>query len=66
MKRFISRPFSPSEAYVVGSPEALEFDKFLDENLDRLGALGDFRNWYVMNNQDLILDKKVRPPQLLN
>ena len=32
-------------------------------NLGRLGALGNFRNWYIMNNQESILDQK-RPPPL--
>ena len=28
------------------------------DNLPRLKALGDFRNWYVMNNQQEIIDEK--------
>jgi hypothetical protein len=31
------------------------FEKFLNENLFKLKALGDFRNWYVINHQEIIL-----------
>jgi hypothetical protein len=63
MRRVIARNFPKSESKQENSPEALEFREFLRVNLPRLKALGDFRNWYVMNNQQEIIDEK-RPPPL--
>jgi hypothetical protein len=43
---------------------AINFAEFLRLNLDRLKPLGEFRNWFVMNHQDVILDKKTKPLDL--
>jgi hypothetical protein len=58
MKRILSRHFPQSETWKDDNPTAIRFREFLRTNLKRLKALGDFRNWYIMNNQDTILDEK--------
>ncbi len=63
MKRFLARHFPPSESYDPNDPKAKEFEEFLRANLDRLKYLGKFRNWFIINNQGVILDDK-RPPPL--
>jgi hypothetical protein len=64
MRRVIDRSFQQSESYKETDPVAVEFMEFLRNNLDRLKPLGDFRNWFVMNNQEIILDKKTKPLDL--
>ena len=61
MRRIIERNFPQSESWKEDDSKALEFKEFLRLNLDRLKALGDFRNWYIINNQDTILDEKRLP-----
>jgi len=63
MRRVIARNHPQSESWMEDDPRAAEFKKFLGVNLPRLKALGDFRNWYIMNHQDAILNKK-RPEPL--
>ncbi len=63
MRRLISRPFPINESWKEDDPKALAFKEFLRVNLSRLKALGDFRNWYIMNNQEEILNQK-RPEPL--
>ena len=63
MRRMIDRHFPESESKIVDDEESIACQEFMRMNLDRLGALGNFRNWYMMNNQDLILNEK-RPPPL--
>jgi hypothetical protein len=55
MKRVIDRYFDKSESKIETDPQAVEFRRFLVTELDKVYHLGDFRNWYVMNHQDLIL-----------
>ena len=64
MRRIIERPFSQAETHKESDPMAVEFKEFLRINLDRLGYLGDFRNRFVMNHQNVILDKKLTPMEL--
>lgn len=63
MRRVIARNFPQSETWKEDDPKAIQFKEFLRINLPRLKALGDFRNWYIMNHQDEILDEK-RPDPL--
>ena len=63
MRRVIARNFPQSETWKESDPKAIEFREFLRINLPRLKALGDFRNWFIMNHQDEILDEK-RPDPL--
>jgi len=63
MRRTIARNHPQSESWKEDDPKAQEFKEFLRVNLSRLKALGDFRNWYVMNHRDEILDDK-RPAPL--
>jgi hypothetical protein len=63
MRRIIERNFPQSETWKENDPVALQFKEFLRKNLKRLKALGDFRNWFTMNNQGTILDD-ARPPPL--
>jgi hypothetical protein len=63
MRRVIARNHPQSETWREDDPKAVEFKEFLRINLPRLKALGDFRNWYIMNNQHEILDEK-RPAPL--
>ena len=58
MRRLIARNFPQSESWKENDAKAQEFKEFLRINLPRLKALGDFRNWYVMNNQQEIIDEK--------
>ena len=55
--RVIERNFPKSETWKENDPVALGFKEYLRMNLKRLKALGDFRNWFIMNNQELILDE---------
>ncbi|MGI8720558.1 MAG: hypothetical protein ACR2KF_08560 [Nitrososphaeraceae archaeon] len=63
MRRVITRAFPQVESVNPNDPKAKQFEEFLRINLPRLKALGDFRNWYIMNHQDEILDEK-RPTPL--
>lgn len=63
MRRTIARNHSQSESWKENDPKAMEFKEFLRINLPRLKALGDYRNWYLMNHQDEILVEK-RPEPL--
>ena len=63
MRRVIARNFPQSEMWKENDPKAIEFKEFLRVNLPRLKAFGDFRNWWIMNNQNEILDEK-RPDPL--
>jgi len=58
MRRLIARDFPQSESWKENDAKAQEFKEFLRINLPRLKALGDFRNWYVMNNQQVIIERK--------
>src|SRR5437867_7140070 len=62
MKRTIVRYFSQSETRKDDDPQAVQFREIMRANMKRLKALGDFRNWYLMNNQKEILDEEVLPP----
>jgi hypothetical protein len=61
MKRLAVRHFPTSETHYKGSKEAVFYDSEILPNLSKLHVLGQFRNKFVMNNQDLILDKKLTP-----
>ena len=63
MRRVIDRNFPKSEKWNETDPVAIEFKEYLRMNLKRGKALGDFRNWFIMNNQELILDE-ARPAPL--
>jgi Bifunctional DNA primase/polymerase, N-terminal len=63
MRRVISRNFPMNESWKQDDPKALAFKEYLRINLPRLKALGDFRNWYIMNHQAEILDAE-RPEPL--
>lgn len=55
MKRVLARDFSVSEVFDTRSQNSVEFRRFLAENLSKLAALGNFRNWFIMNSQETIL-----------
>ena len=61
MKRILERYFPKSETWNDDNPKAIEFKGFIRINLKRLKALGDSRNWYIMNYQQEILDDESRP-----
>jgi len=61
MKRLAVRHFPTSETHYKGSKEAVFYDSEILPNLSKLHVLGQFRNKFVMNKQDLILDKKLTP-----
>jgi hypothetical protein len=61
MKRIAARYFPDTETHFKDQQTAKDFDGLL-LHLDKLHALGQFRNKFVMdNNQQLILDKKLTP-----
>jgi hypothetical protein len=66
MRRIIDRSFSQSESRNKTDLIATEFEEFLRTNLDRLKPIGDFRNAFLMNNQDklLPLSRKMSPLDL--
>jgi hypothetical protein len=55
MKRIIDRYFDKSETRKESDPIAVEFRRFLTTELDKIFRFGEFRNWYIINHQDLIL-----------
>jgi hypothetical protein len=61
MKRLAVRHFPTSETHYKGSKEALFYDTEILPNLSKLHVLGQSRNKFVMNNQQIILDKKLSP-----
>ena len=61
MRRVVDRNFPISESHKEDDPVAIKFKEFLCTNLDRLRELGEFRNWFIMNNQDLFLNDANRP-----
>ena len=63
MRRIIDRSFPRSESKKEDDPDAIKFREFLRTDLKWLKALGDFRNWYIINHQAEILDDR-RPPPL--
>ena len=61
MRRVIDRNFPISESHKEDDPVAIKFKEFLRTNLDRLRHLGEFRNWFIMNNQEIFLEEANRP-----
>ena len=61
MRRVIDRNFPRSESHREDDEAAIKFKEFLRTDLGRLRDLGDFRNWFIMNNQELFLDEAKRP-----
>lgn len=59
-KRILVRQSLVKEMHNKNSDDAIEFDK-LKADFDKLYILGDFRNNFIMENQDIILDKKQTP-----
>jgi hypothetical protein len=57
----IDRNFPRSESHREDDPIAIKFREFLRVNLNRLRYLGDFRNRFIMTNQELFLDEAKRP-----
>jgi hypothetical protein len=57
MRRIIDRNFAKSESHKEDDPIAIKFKEFLRTDLSRLRHLGDFRNWFIVNNQDIFLDE---------
>jgi hypothetical protein len=57
-KRVFVRHFPTKETHFKGTADANSFEK-LKANFEKLQILGDFRNKFVMENQDIILDKKL-------
>jgi hypothetical protein len=57
MRKVIDRNFARCESHKEDDPIAIKFKEFLRTDLIRERHLGEFRNWYVMNNQDIILDE---------
>jgi hypothetical protein len=60
MKRVAARYFPDTETHFKDQQSAKDFDTLL-LHLDKLHALGQFRNKFIMDNQQLILDKKLTP-----
>jgi hypothetical protein len=63
MRRVIARNFPINETWKQDDPRTKVFEEFLRVNLPRLKALGDFRNWHIMNHQAELLDES-RPEPL--
>src|SRR5215475_8354947 len=61
MRRVIDRNFPRSESHREDDKVAKEFKEFPRANLNRLRHLGDFRNRFIMTNQELFLDETKRP-----
>ena len=60
MKRVVARYFHDKETHLKDEQSAKKFDSLLIQ-LERLQPLGRFRNKFIMNNQALILDRKLTP-----
>ncbi len=60
MKRVTARYFPAKETRYKDEQCAKDFDALLSQ-LDRLQPLGCFRNRFIMNNQAIILDRKLTP-----
>lgn len=60
-RRVIDRNFPRSESHKEDDPVAINFREFLRTDLGRLRHVGEFRNWFIMNNQELFLDEAKRP-----
>ena len=63
MKRLVIRYFPTTETHLKNSQESIDYDKKITSNLYKLHVIGRFRNWYIMNHQDTILDVKLTPSQ---
>lgn len=64
MRRVIDRNFPRSESHTEDDPFAIKFREFLRTDLGRLRYLGEFRSWFIMNNQEIFLDETKRPQPL--
>jgi hypothetical protein len=64
MRRIIDRNFSQSESCKKTDQMSIDFENFMRINFAKLKALGDFRNWFIMNNKELVLDKEISPLDL--
>jgi hypothetical protein len=62
MRRTITRNHPKNEMVSPDDPITKLFETFLNENLFKLKALGDFRNWYVINHQEIILGENKPKP----
>jgi hypothetical protein len=60
MKRLAARYFPDTETHFKDEQAAKDFDALLSQS-ERLHALGPFRNKFIMDNQQLILDKNLIP-----
>lgn len=65
MKRIVDRDFPSSESHNPTSDEAIELKQWKDRNLDRLAALGQFRNWYVSQNPEIVREASDLGKELL-
>jgi hypothetical protein len=61
MKRLATRYHPKNETHFRTEQAAKEFDELLMSEGYKLKALGLFRNNYIMQHQELILDKKLSP-----
>jgi hypothetical protein len=61
IKRVKTRHSTEKEIHFSDSPEAIEYKKWLAANIKRAYSLGRFRNKFVMEHQDIILDANLTP-----
>jgi hypothetical protein len=61
MKRLAARYHSQTETHFRNEQAAKDFDALLSLEGYKLQALGLFRNKYIMEHQELILDKRLEP-----
>ena len=61
MKRLAVRHFPTNETHSKGSKDAIFYDTEILPNLSKLHVLGQFRNKFILNNQQIILDKRLTP-----
>ena len=61
MKRLATRYDAENETHSITEEAAKEFDNLLKMEGYKLKDLGLFRNNYIMEHQELILDKKLTP-----
>jgi hypothetical protein len=61
LKRVKTRYSTTREIHYPNSKEAIEYKKWLASNLKKLHVLGQFRNKFVMEHQDIILDTELTP-----